>query len=106
MSYIEREEFYKTMIKRFGCVPSITDHSSTLRNDIHLNEALDLVPTADVAKVKHGKWEEEYLGYGTYRYRCSECNSTFGEDAINEFHHKNYCSNCGARMDLEEREEE
>lgn len=65
-----------------------------------------ILPTADVAKVKHGKWEEEYLGYGTYRYRCSECNSTFGEDAINEFHHKNYCSNCGARMDLEEREEE
>ena len=64
------------------------------------------VKVADVAKVKHGKWEEEYLGYGTYRYRCSECNSTCGEDMINEFHHKNYCSNCGAKMDLEEREKE
>ena len=53
--------------------------------------------TADVAEVKHGKWNEQLLRKDEYGdkhvgYICSVCN---------EFvpHKGNYCLNCGAKMD-------
>lgn len=54
-------------------------------------------PTADVQEVRHGKWIKEYLSYGAIRYRCSVCNGMFSQNMI-EFSHKNFCSNCGAKM--------
>lgn len=52
--------------------------------------------------IVHGQWINEYLGYGVSRYRCSRCGSTFGEDQIIDFKHKNYCADCGAKMDGKE----
>lgn len=53
---------------------------------------------ADVAPVRHGRWlgwgksgTPTYENYGT----CSVC----GEDAEIYTEHRNYCPNCGARMD-------
>lgn len=51
-------------------------------------------------EVRHGKWLKEYLSYGVIRYRCSVCNGMFSQNMI-EFSHKNFCSNCGAKMDKE-----
>ena len=53
-------------------------------------------PPADVAEVKHGKWE--YIGTDKkgYVYRCSNCAGRIGLD-----YETNYCPNCGAKMDLE-----
>lgn len=63
---------------------------------------IDKVPTADVSEVKHGKWEEITSHNGcTYDYDCV-C-SICGDDGLP---YDAYCSNCGAKMDLEEREEE
>ena len=52
----------------------------------------------DVAPVRHGRWlgwgksgTPTYENYGT----CSVC----GEDAEIYTEHRNYCPNCGARMD-------
>ena len=59
------------------------------------------IPTADVAPVRHGRWlgwgksgTPTYENYGT----CSVC----GEDAEIYTEHRNYCPNCGAKMDLED----
>ena len=59
------------------------------------------IPPADVAPVRHGKWlgwgkggTPTYENYGT----CSVC----GEDAEIYTEHRNYCPNCGAKMDEEE----
>ena len=56
------------------------------------------IPVADVAPVRHGRWlgwgksgTPTYENYGT----CSVC----GEDAEIYTEHRNYCPNCGAKMD-------
>ena len=53
---------------------------------------------SDVAPVRHGRWlglgksgTPTYENYGT----CSVC----GEDAEIYTEHRNYCPNCGAKMD-------
>lgn len=55
---------------------------------------------ADVQKVKHGEWRGWGKG-GTYHYEnygtCSVCH----EDAEIGTKYRNYCPNCGARMDVE-----
>ena len=52
------------------------------------------IPSADVAPVRHGRWEvvdaEEPRRYG-----CSECKRL-------SWHMDNYCPSCGARMDAKE----
>lgn len=57
------------------------------------------VPLADVAPVVHGRWE----WLGPYRYNndgsigtCSVCHNR-----TRIFCERNYCPNCGAKMDLE-----
>ena len=58
------------------------------------------IPVADVAPVRHGRWlgwgksgTPTYENYGT----CSVC----GEDAEIYTEHRNFCPNCGAKMDGE-----
>lgn len=58
-------------------------------------------PTADVLKVRHGKWIMEYLGNGEYRYKCSHCSAKVGRSYVEDFGHKNFCHNCGTKMDKE-----
>ncbi len=57
-------------------------------------------PTADVQKVKHGKWRECRFGNGItvpFRkyYICNQCNHTSQKKS-------RYCPNCGAKMDGKE----
>ena len=60
--------------------------------------AMDRMPTADAKPVVHGRWinwgksgTPTYENYGT----CSVCH----EDAEICTEHRNYCPNCGAKMD-------
>lgn len=57
-------------------------------------KALGVIPSADVAPVRHGHWvvidAEEPRRYG-----CSECKRL-------SWHMENYCPNCGAKMDEDE----
>ena len=59
--------------------------------------AIDSVPSADVAPVRHGRWEIDYsidaLGCKHVMYRCSLCGVPQNWD---EFE---YCPFCGGRMD-------
>lgn len=98
--YIERERakrFFENIdAGRVGC--------STLLTPTEFAEYLDEIEPADVAPVRHGKWIETQVetgdpfGGGNYYtidvYACSECGEMFD---ISEA--RNYCPNCGARMD-------
>ena len=84
-----------------------------LRQDVHDKYSLGLyhgaatdkeliseIPAVDAAPVVHGRWITEYWLSGYIRSRtCSEC----GEGPKDSYKPGNYCSNCGAKMDLEEK---
>lgn len=64
-------------------------------------DMIDEMPRADVQKVKHGKWEtstERIATFGFIKSKCSVCGAVFRDDRKG----CEYCSNCGARMDLKE----
>ena len=74
-----------------------------LEDDIRrvaFKDAIERIPTADVQEVKHGKW----VHYGEY-VQCSNC-----EHITDDFCYDDemtmvlpyYCSNCGAKIDLED----
>ncbi|MBQ3184159.1 MAG: hypothetical protein IJB57_10915 [Clostridia bacterium] len=71
------------------------------------------VPTADVAKVKHGEWIDRYKNkHANHLYECSICSGT----ALYELHSNELvqtkarqaltavCPHCGAKMDGKPRE--
>lgn len=72
-----------------------------------LEDALNKIPAADVAPVRHGRWEEtdwrEYDAQSceTIRYQkaaivCTNCRCAFKKDALWK---RNFCPSCGAKMD-------
>lgn len=78
--YIEREALIEEL-KRRDFLPVIVKH------------AIEAVPAADVAPVRHGRWlcvdtdtEQFFL--------CNRCKKK-------EYWESNFCPNCGARMDGE-----
>ena len=65
------------------------------------------LPAADVAEVAHGRWEEadwreydaqscETICYPKAAIVCTNCRCAFKKDALWS---RNYCPNCGAKMD-------
>ena len=83
--YIERNELIKNL-KYFA-----PEHYSDL-----INELITKQPAADVAPVVHGHWEQ----VDDTKCRCSRCDIIA---LIGLYPHgdKNYCPNCGAKMDGE-----
>lgn len=70
--------------------------------DLDLREVLErielLIPAADVAEVRHGRWEKFVTASGIIsRVRCSVCTGTQSP----KFESMPYCPTCGARMDKE-----
>ena len=74
-------------------------------NDIY--SAIDNAPTADVAKVRHGRWICKYdPKYGVTYITCSRCidirsieGCYEGTNGESRFDQENYCPHCGAKMD-------
>ena len=67
-------------------------------DDVHIAGAMntiDDIPAADVAPVVHARW------IGNYNSHCSCCGAFCTGAYIKEY--PNYCPNCGAKMDVEER---
>ena len=59
-------------------------------------QLLNEIPAADVAPVRHGRWEKQ-----SGLYSCSECGMTCPYDVqadVIEYWACNYCPNCGADM--------
>lgn len=60
---------------------------------------IEHIPSADVAPVKHGKWEYEQATINTLaRTKCSICEWWSLDPSIDGAYH--YCPNCGSKMDL------
>ena len=57
-------------------------------------------PSADVQEVRHGHWIDRRIpnDTGTLVFVCSVCGGK------PEWNRRNYCPNCGAKMDLEDKE--
>lgn len=83
--YIERNELIENL-KYFA-----PEHYSDLINNLIIKQ-----PTADVEPVVHGHWEQ----VDDTKCRCSRCDIIA---LIGLYPHgdKNYCPNCGAKMDGE-----
>ena len=63
---------------------------------------LEKEPTADVAEVKHGKWQTEYDDeFGWNKHTCTNCGYVKRTD-IHISLGWHYCPNCGAKMDGKE----
>lgn len=71
----------------------------------------EIVPAADVEPERNGRWEEcdcvdvDEYGFGTRRtfkagLRCSQCACVFKKELLWK---RNYCPSCGAKMDLEDK---
>ena len=61
------------------------------------SQYIEIIPVADVAQVRHGRWEKQ-----SGLYSCSECGMTCPYDVqadVIEYWACNYCPNCGAKMD-------
>ena len=67
-----------------------------------LTDAINQTPAADVEPVRHGRW----VDYMVRDWRCSECGQKIikvrNVDGYCYNDKPNYCPNCGAKMDLEE----
>ena len=62
---------------------------------------LKLMPAADVAPVRHGRWILIRRQAASTIFKCSECGR---EEVFDSFHRleNTPCCHCGARMDKEE----
>ena len=61
-------------------------------------QSISDMPAADVAPVRHGRWEEASDGDGIV---CPFCRTDFCT-IIYDTEYFNYCPNCGAKMDEKE----
>ena len=79
--YIDKQAFLDYMMG--------TSRYFTVKFDI------ESFPTADVAPIVHGRWEEASDGDGIV---CPFCRTDFCT-IIYDTEYFNYCPNCGAKMD-------
>ena len=56
-------------------------------------DEIDDAPTIDAEPVRHGKWEK---AKAAFHKKCSYCKSV-----LHMPRERNYCPNCGAKMDAE-----
>lgn len=82
-------------IKREDALKALREYPAT-----KLKTAIRRLPSADVAPVRHGRWEEAETWYTvdgyieSVDYQCTSCGIKlrYAKDYP-------YCPNCGARMD-------
>lgn len=81
--YIKREAF-KDKYLCCGYLPEMSE------------EEFDRFPTADVAPVVHGRWEQDVDG----DWYCTNCDEVVAicESGRERTYRKPYCPNCGAKM--------
>ena len=84
--YVEREKALSKAAPVEGCFSDMISAYDVV-----------MLPAADVAPVRHGRWEKQ-----SGLYSCSECRKTCPYDVqadVIEYWACNYCPNCGAKMD-------
>ena len=99
--YIKREDAIDAVLDVYYNTPDIDLSGGRLEAAI-LN-----IPAADVADVRHGRWDGEGDGYADGEividvWYCSECGYCIDDGTDDPNILPNYCPNCGALMDKEE----
>ena len=91
--YIEREALYEKAYWH-GEHPDVGNPFPDGVDAIDIKD-VDAIPAADVAPMRHGRWEVE-VGMNFFKERnCPVCKKRI------ESNFWNYCPNCGCKMDLE-----
>lgn len=93
--YIDADMAYETA-RMFN-----SDFGKSMADLTSLREVLEDTPTADVVKVKHGKWKKEGCGILV----CNRCDFEYDHSGMPD-EGLNYCPNCGAKMDGTPKESE
>ena len=93
MAYIERESAIKSLLN--DCLGQV----SYSREDAA--DCIFWLDAADVAPVRHERWEIVVGSDGKEHMVCTGCRKQ--QDLTGVF---SYCPNCGAKMDLEEEQHE
>ena len=91
--YIDANEVQKRLTKLFK-EPDYQHEGEDWRVGVCMaGVQVDLMPTADVAEVKHGEWVKPTIINGrTWDFpHCSNCDYVPSDP-------KHYCTNCGAKM--------
>lgn len=60
------------------------------------SQYMEIIPAADVAPVRHGRWIEIGYACGETEHQCSECKETEWRTSASRL---KYCPFCGAMMD-------
>lgn len=87
--YIEREILLKKNFYSENC-----NSEENRWNDYAIKDIIRHIPAADVAPVKHGHW----IQIDKNKCECSNC-GIIVLIAVYPHGDKNYCPNCGAKMD-------
>lgn len=86
--YIERETVYQVVKHAWA-------------KGLEPTQYIDIIPSADVAPVVHGKWISRMFG----THECSNCHKDpIHYDGITGYVEilSDFCPNCGAKMSLED----
>ena len=93
--YIKREALYEKAYWH-GEHPDVGNPFPDGVDAIDIKD-VDAIPAADVAPVRHEKWEVIIGSDGKEHMVCTGCRKQ--QDLTGVF---SYCPNCGAKMDLED----
>ena len=77
------------------------NHENPVWTPQRVKTLLMRIPAADVEPVRHGRWGKKQGGFWEFA-TCSLC----GEKTPTVGIAPNYCPNCGAKMDLEDENDE
>ena len=87
----------KEYIERAAVLKVLEEYYSGVDERLHIVKDITSIPTADVAEVRHGYWDDSLDGITPY---CSECRCTHRCLIRRPI----YCPNCGALMMEDEHE--
>ena len=62
----------------------------------YIAEDISMIPSADVAPVRHGRWIKVGYACGETEWQCSACKETEWRTSASRM---KYCLFCGAKMD-------
>lgn len=68
-----------------------------------IKDGIEAIPAADVEPVRHGRWIHEETEGGFHIWSCSRCGSGMNGNPKGT---NLYCYHCGAKMDLEDENNE
>ena len=90
--YIEREATIE-LLRSLGS-RDYRREKGTIQEAIKMISFSEYTPDADVAQVRHGRWEKAE----NIKPKCSACGE-YHLFAWTDYMKCNYCPNCGAKMD-------